>query len=93
MVRHHAAGLAGVIYGIGVFLYAAAAIRLPSGERQLRVERSAHYLNGRFMNLVERPIITPGYSMLGESYKTLFAGSPRREPADGIPSARPASFE
>jgi L-ascorbate metabolism protein UlaG (beta-lactamase superfamily) len=60
----------------------------PSGTRLARIEQSPHYKNGRFVNLVEKPVITPGYSIIGESYKTLFAKNARREPTTALPSVQ-----
>jgi hypothetical protein len=37
--------------------------KVPSGERRARIERSPHYKNGRFHNLVEKPTLSEGYSM------------------------------
>lgn len=60
----------------------------PSGERLARIERSPHYRDGRFHNLVEKPTITPGYSIAGEIYKVLFRSFPRRSPMDTLPSIK-----
>lgn len=62
--------------------------KAPSGERLARIEKSVHYKNGRFRNLVEKPTISEGYSILGESYKTLFKSWPRRSPVDSLPSVK-----
>lgn len=60
----------------------------PSGERLARIERSPHYKNGRFHNRVEKPTISPGYSIPGEIYKVLFKNYPRRAPVDPLPSIK-----
>lgn len=62
--------------------------KAPSGERLALIEKSVHYKNGRFHNLVEKPTISEGYSILGETYKTLFKSWPRRSPADSLPSVK-----
>ncbi|GAA4315550.1 MBL fold metallo-hydrolase [Mucilaginibacter gynuensis] len=62
--------------------------KTPSGERLTRVERSPHYKDGHFVNKVEKPIITEGYSVIGESYKTIFAKNPRVAPKDSLPSVQ-----
>lgn len=60
--------------------------KAPSGDRLVRIEQSAHYKNGRFRNLVERPTLSEGHSMAGEIYKTLFGSYPKRSPVDSLPS-------
>lgn len=60
----------------------------PSGERLSRIEKSVHYKDGRFHNIVETPTLTKGYSLWGELYKTVFKDYPRREPSDSLPSIK-----
>lgn len=62
--------------------------RLPSGDRKKTIQQSPHYKDGRFRNLVERPTITPGYSIMGESYKMLFKRNKRVRPSAPIPSIK-----
>jgi len=62
--------------------------KMPSGERLARIERSPHYKNGRFHNLVEEPTLSEGYSTSGEVYSTFFKEHPRRSPIDSLPSIR-----
>ena len=62
--------------------------KVPSGERLARIERSPHYKNGRFQNLVEMPTLSEGYSTSGEVYNTFFKEHPRRSPIDALPSVR-----
>src|SRR5437879_6241481 len=50
--------------------------RVPSGERLARIERSPHYKNGRFHNLVEKPTLSEGYSTSGEVNNTFFKEYP-----------------
>lgn len=61
---------------------------LPEGERLERMKKSIHFRDGRFRNIVERPTITPGYSMSSELYKTLFGSFPRRSPSQPLPSVK-----
>lgn len=61
---------------------------LPEGKRLELVKNSPHYKGGKFRNLVEKPIISDGYSMWSEGWKTLFEEFPRREPVDVLPSVK-----
>lgn len=61
---------------------------LPEGKRLERIKQSPHYKNGRFRNRFEKPIISEGYSLMGELYKTLFKSYPRRDPIDSLPSVK-----
>lgn len=60
----------------------------PSGKRLVEIEKSAHFKNDRFNNLVERPTLSEGYTMLGELYNVVFKEYPRREPKDSLPSVK-----
>lgn len=62
--------------------------KAPSGERLIRVEKSIHYKNGKFHNIMETPTLSDGYSILGELYKTVFKKYPRREPSGILPSIK-----
>ena len=62
--------------------------KMPSGERLARIERSPHYKNGRFHNLVEKPTLSEGYSTSREVYNTFFTEHPSRSPIDSLPSVR-----
>lgn len=62
--------------------------KLPAGGRLTRIEKSAHYKDGTFRNLIERPTLTQGHSILGELYKTLFIKYPNRSPVDSLPSVK-----
>lgn len=61
---------------------------LPEGQRLERIKKSPHYTDGKFRNIVERPIITKGYSMIGQLYEALFTNYPRREPTTTLPSIK-----
>lgn len=61
---------------------------LPEGKRLEQVKKSPHYKEGKFRNLVEKPIISEGYSIWKEGWKTLFEEFPRREPVDVLPSVK-----
>ncbi|WP_254921273.1 MBL fold metallo-hydrolase [Flavobacterium sp. ov086] len=60
----------------------------PSGKRLAEIEKSAHFKNDRFQNIVERPTLSEGYTMLGEMYNVVFKNHPRREPSDSLPSVK-----
>jgi L-ascorbate metabolism protein UlaG (beta-lactamase superfamily) len=60
----------------------------PSGKRLAEIEKSAHFKNDRFQNIVERPTLSEGYTMLGEIYNVVFKDYPRREPSDSLPSVK-----
>jgi len=60
----------------------------PSGKRLAEIEKSAHFKNDRFQNIVERPSLSEGYTMLGEMYNVVFKNHPRREPSDSLPSVK-----
>nr|WP_199158489.1 MBL fold metallo-hydrolase [Pedobacter sp. ASV2] len=62
--------------------------KVPSGDRLNKIKQSIHYQNGRFRNLVEKPTISDGYSILGETYQTLFKKWPRRSPIEVLPSVK-----
>lgn len=62
--------------------------KLPAGERLAKIEKSAHYKDGSFQNLIEKPTLTEGHSILGELYKTLFIKYPNRSPVDSLPSVK-----
>lgn len=60
----------------------------PSGKRLAEIEKSVHFKNDRFQNIVERPTLSEGYTMLGEMYNVVFKKYPRREPVDSLPSVK-----
>lgn len=61
---------------------------LPKGERLERVKKSPNYRDGAFRNLVEKPTLTEGYTMMGEIWNTVFKDHPRRAPLDSLPSVK-----
>ena len=61
---------------------------LPEGDRLEIIKKSSHYKEGKFRNLVEKPTITPGYSMLGEIWRSLAEDYPHTEPSDSLPSIK-----
>lgn len=62
--------------------------KIPAGERLARIEKSPHYKDGSFRNLVETPTISDGYSVTGEIYNTIFKEHPNRFPIDSLPSIK-----
>ena len=79
-----------LLLALGIFFYIRQPQfgKLPSGERLSRIEKSPHYKNGSFHNLIESPTISKGYSFAGELYKTVFKTYPRRSPVDSLPSVK-----
>lgn len=61
---------------------------LPEGKRLALVKKSPNYRDGKFRNIVEKPTITPGYSIWSELYKTVFEDYPRVTPQDSLPSVK-----
>lgn len=74
--------------GISLFLRHPLFGKNPSGTRLDKIEQSPHYKQGKFRNHVRKPLLTEGYSMLGEAYKALFHKHPKRAPIDLIPSQK-----
>src|SRR5258707_14308851 len=79
-----------LLLAIGIFFYMRQPQfgKAPFGERLSRIEKSPHYKNGSFHNLVETPTISNGFSITGEIYKTFFKSYPRRSPVDSLPSVK-----
>lgn len=61
---------------------------LPEGERLERIKKSAHYKEGKFRNLVEKPTLSEGYSFTGEIWEAITKKFPRTEPVDVLPSVK-----
>jgi L-ascorbate metabolism protein UlaG (beta-lactamase superfamily) len=62
--------------------------RAPKGKRLERIQRSSHYKDGKFHNLVSYPLFPKGHTMAGEVYSTFFGKNPRKFPTDTIPSKK-----
>lgn len=62
--------------------------KLPTGKRLELMQQSSHFKDGRFHNREDQPTLAPGYSFMGEIYKTLFNDYPRLQPQDAIPSVK-----
>ncbi|MBX2924804.1 MAG: MBL fold metallo-hydrolase [Chitinophagaceae bacterium] len=79
-----------IVLTITIFFYMKQAKfgKLPSGIRLERIQQSPNYKKGKFVNQVERPIITEGHSMIREVYKTLFKKFERTAPSDSLPSVK-----
>lgn len=60
----------------------------PAGERLERIKKSPHYKDGKFQNLKLTPALTEGYGIVGVTWEVLFKKSPRRRPADSLPSIK-----
>lgn len=61
---------------------------LPEGKRLELIQKSSNYKDGSFRNTTEMPIISKGYSMAGEAWKTFAKENPRKVPTDVIPSVK-----
>ncbi|MCS4300595.1 MBL fold metallo-hydrolase [Chryseobacterium sp. BIGb0232] len=61
---------------------------LPEGERLASIKESVHYKNGKFRNLEEKPVITPGYSFIEEIWKSMVETYPNTEPEGVLPSVK-----
>lgn len=61
---------------------------LPEGKRAELISKSPHYRDGKFRNLIEKPIITKGYSLWSEGWSTLTKKFPRTQPKDSLPSIK-----
>jgi L-ascorbate metabolism protein UlaG (beta-lactamase superfamily) len=60
----------------------------PAGERLALIKKSPHFKNNKFHNLVEKPTLSEGYSVMGELYKFIFTRYPRRTPVDALPAVK-----
>lgn len=61
---------------------------LPSGERLIRVQRSPHYKDGAFHNLVEKPELAEGYSVPKIIWEALVKKYPETAPAVALPAVK-----
>ncbi|HTF16487.1 MAG TPA: MBL fold metallo-hydrolase [Chryseolinea sp.] len=62
--------------------------KAPANNRLARIEKSPHFKQGKFQNLSFTPELTEGNTILGVTYRQLFAAVPRRRPVDVIPSVK-----
>ena len=62
--------------------------KLPEGERLSRIEKSPNFKDGKFRNLIEKPVIAEGYSFFGEIYTSITTTYPRTEPKTALPSVK-----
>ncbi|WP_339655743.1 MBL fold metallo-hydrolase [uncultured Salegentibacter sp.] len=62
--------------------------QLPKEKRLERIQQSPHYKDGKFRNLVEKPTISAGYSIIGEIYKTFVRTIPNKRPDSPLPSVK-----
>jgi len=61
---------------------------LPQGARLQAVERSAHYVNGAFQNLIDTPMRTQDTSFASNVISMLFDRNPKLKPSAALPSSR-----
>lgn len=62
--------------------------QVPAGEHLAAIQRSPNYKNGQFVNRVERPTITPGFSMTKVAYRSLFTRHEGNVPRGPLPSVK-----
>lgn len=60
----------------------------PSDERLKVIQQSPHYRDGHFQNLQPKPLMSEGYSILGEVYKTFVQTPLRQQPTQPLPSIK-----
>ncbi|MFT4020816.1 MAG: MBL fold metallo-hydrolase [Acinetobacter sp.] len=73
---------------IAVFMQHPQFGKKPSGERLKRIEQSKHYQKGKFQNIRPKPLISQGYSLIKEIYKTFIHPPKRQMPNQPIPSTK-----
>ncbi|GAA5233617.1 MBL fold metallo-hydrolase [Verticiella sediminum] len=61
---------------------------LPSGARLQAIERSPHYVNGEFRNLIDTPMRTQDTSFASNVISMLFDRNPNLRPSMDLPSTR-----
>ncbi len=89
-----AAGL--IVLGLLMLLVVAAALFMrqpqfgmaPAGEHLAQLQRSPHFVEGRFANVHETPDLTEGYSMAGITWRQFVDPAAHRTPIDTIPSVK-----
>ncbi|AWH86927.1 MBL fold metallo-hydrolase [Flavobacterium album] len=77
-----------LIAGIAVFMNQPQFGKLPSGERQKRIERSPNYKDGQFQNLSHTPSLKEGVSYFQVFYEFFFKKRKRSKPKDPLPSQK-----
>ena len=81
-------GLGLFVIALLIFIQEAKFGRLPRGERKERVERSAHYRDGKFQNLSVTPQLTGDASFVGILYKFIFKKNKHVRPEHEIPHVK-----
>ena len=61
---------------------------LPQGARLQAVERSVHYVNGAFQNLIDTPMRTQDTSFASNVISMLFDRNPNLKPSAALPASR-----
>ncbi|MEL1246349.1 MBL fold metallo-hydrolase [Flavobacterium sp. DGU11] len=77
-----------IIAGIAVFMNQPQFGKLPSGERQKRIELSPNYKDGQLQNLSHTPSLKEGVSYFTVFYEFFFNKSKRSKPAKPLPSQK-----
>ncbi len=80
--------LVALIGGLVIFFMQPQFGKLPSGERQKRIERSPNYKDGHFQNLSHTPNLKEGVSMARVFYEFFFNKSKRTKPKNPLPSQK-----
>ena len=74
--------------GLFLFLNQAKFGKVPGGERLARIERSPHYRDGQFRNLVDKPSLAEGTSFVRIGWEFFFRERERPEPPAPVPSLK-----
>lgn len=74
--------------GAYIFLHQAKFGNLPSGERLARIEKSPHYRDGKFHNLVAKPDLREGVTTASITWDFLFRKKERPRPAKPLPTQK-----
>lgn len=82
-------GLAGAGVALAAYLQHPKFGALPAGERLVRIERSPHFIDGEFQNLVATPMFADDRSFLSVLVSNLVADKPARvTPAARVPTVK-----
>lgn len=62
--------------------------KLPNGERLEQIKKSPHYVNGKFKNLSDTPMLTEDANYFSMLWEFFFSERKRLKPVDEIPSTK-----
>jgi L-ascorbate metabolism protein UlaG (beta-lactamase superfamily) len=80
--------LAFSVIAIAIFMQHPLFGKNPSGERLKKIKQSPHYQNGQFQNMIPKPLISEGHSLIKEVYKTFITQPERQTPSQPLPSIK-----